>query len=160
MTRLSGPEVRTNTCPVFSFAGADAAEGRRNWGKACGPKPVRSGLTREDRTSSRCRMSGVLKLRCNSRGGEPPGRWAGEGADRQSLRGPVTQGFTQRRRMPAPYTAASWRADSNGWAIASNGRGMGFASIDQRLLTHSVVDRGHGCFELHFGPVRLWDRPR
>ena len=26
-----------------------------------------------------------------ARGGEPPGRWAGEGADRLSLRGPVTQ---------------------------------------------------------------------
>jgi hypothetical protein len=26
-----------------------------------------------------------------ARGGEPPGRWAGEGAERLSLRGPVTQ---------------------------------------------------------------------
>jgi hypothetical protein len=27
-------------------------------------------------------------------------------------------------------------------------------------LSDSVGDRGHGSFELHIGPVSLWDRPR
>jgi hypothetical protein len=31
-------------------------------GNACGPKPVRTGLARQDRTSFRCNMSGVLKI--------------------------------------------------------------------------------------------------
>jgi hypothetical protein len=30
----------------------------------------------------------------------------------------------------------------------------------ERALHHSVADRRHGCFELHIGPVSLWDRPR
>ena len=29
-----------------------------------------------------------------------------------------------------------------------------------RSLQQPIRDRRHGCFELHFGPVRLWDRPR
>ena len=28
------------------------------------------------------------------------------------------------------------------------------------LLSNAISNRRHGCFELHFGPVRLWDRPR
>lgn len=36
--------------------------------------------------------------------------------------------------------------------------GLQVASGD--LLSDAVSDRRHGCFELHFGPVRLWDRPR
>jgi hypothetical protein len=31
--------------------------------------------------------------------------------------------------------------------------------FDHRLRD-SVRDSWHGYFELHFGPVRLWDRPR
>ena len=27
-------------------------------------------------------------------------------------------------------------------------------------LNHTIANGRHGCFELHFGPVRLWDRPR
>ena len=33
--------------------------------------------------------------------------------------------------------------------------GLQAASGD--LLSDAVSDRRHGCFELHFGPVRLWD---
>jgi hypothetical protein len=29
-----------------------------------------------------------------------------------------------------------------------------------RPLQQSVSDSGHGSFELHIGPVSLWDRPR
>jgi hypothetical protein len=29
-----------------------------------------------------------------------------------------------------------------------------------RPLQQPVSDRGHGSFELHIGPVSLWDRPR
>ena len=29
-----------------------------------------------------------------------------------------------------------------------------------RPLDNTVQQDRHGCFELHFGPVRLWDRPR
>jgi len=36
--------------------------------------------------------------------------------------------------------------------------GLQVASGD--LLSDAVSNRRHGCFELHFGPVRLWDRPR
>jgi len=27
-------------------------------------------------------------------------------------------------------------------------------------LDDAIRQSRHGCFELHFGPVRLWDRPR
>src|SRR5262250_340563 len=30
----------------------------------------------------------------------------------------------------------------------------------ERTLHHSVSDGRHGYFELHIGPVSLWDRPR
>jgi hypothetical protein len=29
-----------------------------------------------------------------------------------------------------------------------------------RSLQQPIRDRGHGCFELHSSPARLWDRPR
>ena len=32
--------------------------------------------------------------------------------------------------------------------------------LHHRLLDEAIQHGGHGCFELHFGPVRLWDRPR
>jgi hypothetical protein len=32
--------------------------------------------------------------------------------------------------------------------------------LHHRLLDEAIQRGGHGCFELHFGPVRLWDRPR
>ena len=31
---------------------------------------------------------------------------------------------------------------------------------DDCSLRHLVLEGRHGCFELHIGPVSLWDRPR
>jgi hypothetical protein len=36
----------------------------------------------------------------------------------------------------------------------------GLDNARYRSLQQPIRDRGHDCFELHFGPVRLWDRPR
>ena len=36
----------------------------------------------------------------------------------------------------------------------------GLDNARYRPLQQPVRDSWHGCFELHFGPVRLWDRPR
>jgi hypothetical protein len=32
--------------------------------------------------------------------------------------------------------------------------------LHHRLLDKAVEHRRHGSFELHIGPVSLWDRPR
>jgi hypothetical protein len=32
--------------------------------------------------------------------------------------------------------------------------------LQQCLLDQTIRDRWHGCFELHIGPVSLWDQPR
>jgi hypothetical protein len=32
--------------------------------------------------------------------------------------------------------------------------------LENRLLNHPIHHVRHGCFELHIGPVSLWDRSR
>ena len=46
-------------------------------------------------------------------------------------------------------------------AVLAEGRiKNGLQHLQQRLLDQTIRHRRHGSFELHIGPVSLWDRPR